>query len=358
MANFATQGALALLLCFGAARADATTFSVVYTFRSSGDAVHPSTLSFSDGTFYGTSFNGGTNGVGTVFGVTLAGAETLLDSLSPGTGYLPDGGVMAFKGALYGLGAGAGSSAKCGSVFRINSHGLHKLYAFKGGTDGCNPTGSLVEIGGRFYGVTQYGGSGASGTVFAVTPKGIESVVHSFGPGGGQYPVVGSLVRFGRTLFGVTFSPKGASGTVYQVTTSGVEGVIANDIGAAATGVVKIGGNLYGLSQENTFGTVYRVAADGTVAVIHEFRGTYGFIPTDLINVGGVLYGTTAEGGAYGQGMVFQVRQAGKFTTLYSFQGGTDGSSPVALVNVNGTVYGLTGDGGTGGNGTIFKIVP
>ncbi len=60
-----------------------------------------------------------------MFGVSLAGTETLLDSLSPGTGYWPNGGVIAFKGALYGLGAGASSSAKCGSVFRINSHGLH-----------------------------------------------------------------------------------------------------------------------------------------------------------------------------------------------------------------------------------------
>ncbi len=222
--------------------------------------------------------------------------------------------------------------------------------------DGCTPVGSLVEVGGRLYGVTQCGGSGAFGTVFAVTPQGAENVVYSFGQSVGQNPAAG-LINFGRTLFGTTSLGIGAAGTVFQVTTSGAESVTAQILGSPNGGVVKVGGKLYGLSYATLYGTIYRVDADGTVSVIHNFHGGDGSYPTSLINVGGVLYGTTAEGGAYGGGTLFEIRQAGKFVTLYSFRESNGGVWPRGLVNVNGTLYGVTTLGGAGGNGTIFKII-
>jgi uncharacterized repeat protein (TIGR03803 family) len=84
-----------------------------------------------------------------------------------------------------------------------------------------------------------------------------------------------------------------------------------------------------------------------------------------------VLYGTTWGGGATncGCGTVFAVTPSGSETVLHRFEGGKDGAFPSAgLINVGGILYGTTyaGGGGNcpasrsfpGGCGTIFSIAP
>jgi uncharacterized repeat protein (TIGR03803 family) len=84
----------------------------------------------------------------------------------------------------------------------------------------------------------------------------------------------------------------------------------------------------------------------------------------DLIDVNGVLYGTTSDGGQFGLGTVFSVTASGVETVLHSFQGGSDGNGPIAgLAYANGVLYGTTFQGGgTGcggpGCGTIFAVTP
>jgi uncharacterized repeat protein (TIGR03803 family) len=81
----------------------------------------------------------------------------------------------------------------------------------------------------------------------------------------------------------------------------------------------------------------------------------------------GNLYGTTALGGAYGPGEVFELsfsNGAWQKTVLHSFGNGTDGSEPVgALVfDASGNLYGVTALGGTGacsgGCGTVYELTP
>jgi uncharacterized repeat protein (TIGR03803 family) len=79
-----------------------------------------------------------------------------------------------------------------------------------------------------------------------------------------------------------------------------------------------------------------------------------------LIDVRGLLYGTTYKGGSYGDGTVFSVSTAGDENVLYSFQGGKDGANPSAsLVAVKGILYGTTEYGGLTAdpsNGTVFRV--
>src|ERR1039457_5994156 len=77
----------------------------------------------------------------------------------------------------------------------------------------------------------------------------------------------------------------------------------------------------------------------------------------------GDLYGTTLFSGTNGQGMVFKITQGGTLTTLYSFcsqTNCTDGANPDAgLVQAaNGDLYGTTAGGGAYGGGTVFEITP
>ncbi|MFY9739997.1 MAG: choice-of-anchor tandem repeat GloVer-containing protein [Candidatus Cybelea sp.] len=82
-----------------------------------------------------------------------------------------------------------------------------------------------------------------------------------------------------------------------------------------------------------------------------------------LVNINGTLYGTTAYGGANGDGTVFSITPSGTETVLYSFKGGLgDGEYPFASpISIKGTLYGTTSQGGancspSGGCGTVFSI--
>jgi uncharacterized repeat protein (TIGR03803 family) len=97
----------------------------------------------------------------------------------------------------------------------------------------------------------------------------------------------------------------------------------------------------------------------GAESVVYRFQGgTDGFTPQgDLLDVKGVLYGTTAEGGTSNYyGTVFKVSTSGTERVLYSFQG-TDGAQPkTSLIDVKNALYGTTYGGGATNSGTVFEI--
>src|SRR5208337_600403 len=71
------------------------------------------------------------------------------------------------------------------------------------------------------------------------------------------------------------------------------------------------------------------------------------------------FYGTTHYGGAYGYGTVFEITSAGAEKVLYSFGGQAgDGAYPVAglVFDKKGNLYGTTADGGAYGYGTVFEV--
>jgi uncharacterized repeat protein (TIGR03803 family) len=112
---------------------------------------------------------------------------------------------------------------------------------------------------------------------------------------------------------------------------------------------------------------VFKVTPKGKETVRYSFTGgADGFAPyfvTLVFGKKGVLYGTTVGGGAYGDGTVFQVTPSGIETVLYSFAGSQylDGASPFAgvLLETNtGTLYGTTAKGGAYGYGTVFEVTP
>jgi uncharacterized repeat protein (TIGR03803 family) len=85
-----------------------------------------------------------------------------------------------------------------------------------------------------------------------------------------------------------------------------------------------------------------------------------------IVGPGGKFYGTTVNGGVYGEGTIFEITPGGQLTTLYNFcsqPGCTDGENPVALfVGTDGNFYGTTVYGGNSrninGDGTVFKMTP
>jgi len=99
--------------------------NVLYSFGSNNDGQYPyGGLVFgSKGTIYGTTENGGTAGLGTVFQLTPSGnnyTESVIYNFLGGTndGQFPEGGLVIVKGALYGMTYGGGTKND-GTVFEL-----------------------------------------------------------------------------------------------------------------------------------------------------------------------------------------------------------------------------------------------
>ncbi len=147
------------------------------SFSDPGSPVFPACalVQASDGNFYGTTQYGGTNGLGSVFQITVTGSLNTLYSFSGYDGSVPQAGlVQGSDGFLYGTTTAGGSGSAgvdgVGTVFKITTNGvLTTLYSF-GGNDGAVPEAGLVlGSDGSFYGTTFGGGQGGAGTVFRLT---------------------------------------------------------------------------------------------------------------------------------------------------------------------------------------------
>lgn len=236
----------------------------------------------------------------------------------------------------------------------INAHetSFDVLYTFcsqPGCTDGGSPQAGLItDSEGNIYGTTAGGGSGSGssdcatlgcGTIFKLTSGGNESVLYSFCSNSqctdGETPSSG-LIRDG-------------AGNVFGTTTFG-------------------GKYLYG--------TVFKVRADNTEQVLHDFPrpgGPDGFQPfVGLTAVKDLRYGITPYGGGgagcggEGCGAIFEIEKAAQERVLYAFAGGSDGGFPQGglIADRAGNLYGMTDAGGNPGCldnqgcGTVFRMAP
>ncbi len=305
--------------------------------------------------------------------------EQVLHSFTGGTdGAYPEAGLVRdAAGNLYGTTAHGGAYGY-GTVFRVSASGTETvLHSFTyNGTDGVDPEAGLVrDTAGNLYGTTAQGGAYTYGTVFEVSASGTETVLHSFtGGADGASPYAGLVRDAAGNLYGTTVSGGAYNyGTVFEVSASGTETVLHSFTGGTdgrnpGAGLVRdAAGNLYGTTAYGgsySNGTVFEVSASGTETVLHSFTGgTDGAYPGEggpglVRDAAGNLYGTTGEGGAYNYGTVFEVSASGAETVLYSFTGGAYGEYPAAglVRDAAGNLYGTTVDSGIGAFGTVFEV--
>lgn len=363
-------------------------YGVIYSFKGAPSGASPyAPLIFEDGKLYGTTNVGGAHFNGTAFAISPVGTKTWLYSFKGGeNGANPSAGLVDVKGTLYGTTASGGAHSD-GAVFSISrSRKEAVLHSFGGGTDGQHPYAGLVDVNGTLYGTTASGGAGYEGAVFAISPAGKENVLHSFGAAGDGALPEASLTDVNGVLYGTTLNggknckSNGGCGTVFEITTSGKEKVLYSFAGRSDgeypfAGLVNVGGLLYGTTEDGGgsgcgysqgCGTVFKISRSGRESVIYSFKGgSDGEYPVaSLMEVKGVLYGTTEFGGTYDAGTVFAVSSLGKESVLHIFGGSGDGAGPLAgLINVSGTLYGTTESGGANGCygsgcGTIFSLSP
>ena len=369
----------------------AQTFTTLFKFDGTDGGQPQATLvQATNGALYGTTSAGGASNVGTVFKITPGGRLTTLHSFCSQTnctdGVAPNGLVQATAGDLYGTTSRGGVNGY-GTVFKITPSGtLTTLYSFCSQgvypycTDGDQPSAGLVQAAnGDLYGTTGFGGAAAYGTVFKITPGGTLTTLHSFYGGTDGHEPAGLVQAASRDLYGTTLlGGADRTGTVFKITPTGALTTLysfcsqngCTDGFSPNAGLVQAtNGDFYGTTADggaNGEGTVFKITPSGTLTTLYSFCSSTNcregsFPEAGLVQAtDGDLYGTT-HGSANNNGTVFKITPSGTLTTLYSFcsqSGCTDGQYPQAglVQDTNGDFYGTTTGGGTGGNGTVFRL--
>jgi uncharacterized repeat protein (TIGR03803 family) len=349
----------------------------LYSFTGGNDGANPyaGLARGSDRSFYGTTYSGGTNHVGTVFKITTNGMLSSLYSFTTNGGAHPVAGLaQGSDGNFYGT-TYYGGTSNCGTVFKITTNGaLTSLYSFTGGNDGANPYAGLARgSDGNFYGTTYAGGANNCGTVFKISSAGVLTSLYSFTGGvDGANPRAGPAQGDDGNFYGTT-TYGGTSyyyGTVFKITSNGMLTSLysfdgGNDGAEPLAGLVQgSDNNFYGTTLgggTNGSGTVFKITTNGALTSLYSFTGgNDGANPQAGLVQGsnGNFYGTTANRWSNGLGTLFKISSSGVLTSLYSFAGGNDGGAPMAglLQGSDGSFYGTTLGGGSSGAGTVFRL--
>ncbi len=330
-----------------------------------------------DGNFYGTTYYGGMNGIpgyGTVFRISPGGAFSNLFSFDNTNGANPYARLaLGTNGNFYGTTEQGGTNGGYGTVFEITPAGaLTTLFSFNN-TDGAEPEATLIlGADANFYGTTQVGGTnGGYGTVFRISPAGSFSNLLSFDNTNGAYPYARLALGTNGNFYGTTTmgGTNGGYGTVFEMTPAGSLTTLysfANTDGAYPYAGLTLAadGNFYGATTAagaSNNGTLFQITPAGSLASVCFFNGINGASPYgSLIQCAdGNFYGTTQVGGTNGNfGTVFKWGPVGGLTSLTSFDYFTNGAYPLAGLaqGTDGNFYGTTHEGAATGKGAVFRL--
>jgi uncharacterized repeat protein (TIGR03803 family) len=264
--KFQTNGALTTLFSFSFARGS---FPIAGLIQDSAS------------NFYGTTALGGTNGGGgTVFEFTTNGEFDPLVSFdfSGGGGNSPYAGLLketngSFFGSTY-----QGGTNGYGSIYELGTNGtLTTLVSFNN-TNGANPYAKLVTgWDGDLYGTTYQGGDYGYGTIFKIDGHGKLTTLVSFDNTNGAAPQAPLYEALDGNLYGTTSSggnlggqPVG-HGTLFELATNGTftplivfngtngdspQGELTQDANGTFYGTTAYGGDY-------NFGTIFRFSIAG-----------------------------------------------------------------------------------------------
>ena len=301
----------------GASAYTLTTLRHFCTLRSCTDGQYPQSSLIADaaGALYGTTYQGGEFGYGTIYQLAR----------NPKTGKF---------------------------VYRV----LYSFCSQAGCSDGAYPTGPLIiDTAGNLYGTTNQGGISNKGVAFELAINSAKripafKVLHAFGSQSGD-----------------GFAPYG--GLTYLGAASGIPYDGASPLfGATADGGANAGGTAFELTNDggSWSETIIYNFCSKVVGVCRDGRNPSGGL---IVDGSGELFGTAQFGGQYGHGIIFKLEQdAGSWTetVLHSFcaeANCTDGQYPSSTLVMDGAgnLFGTSPYGGTANGGCcgfIYKLVP
>jgi uncharacterized repeat protein (TIGR03803 family) len=407
-----------------------TTFSTLYHFEAPTATTFTSPLGSQpdttpavgpDGAIYGMTTVGGQYGNGVIYRFdrethryTVLHTFSALDAngdnadgADPGNGLTPGP-----NGVLYGMAQSGGANGN-GTIFSITSTGefnlLHTFSALDANghnADGVSPLRNIIiSNDGNLYGTTRSGGPNTClfthgcGVAWTMDDKGNFTVIHSYTADEGH---AASLTQgfdgylYGCAVWPATSLPPGPlpSGILYRMTPWGTDfRVLYTFSQTDANGENTDGADCYEPLVEarpgvfyagayhggtNGNGVIFRYSLwnPGVVEVLHDFSALNssgqnwdGAGPDGPLALGphGILYSNAEAGGANGNGVLFALRQDGRYEVLHAFSAtnattgaNADGANSddglvldgdkligIAIYGGNGSPAGYNNSGGT-----------
>ena len=358
---------------------DGTGYAVKYNFVTDFPGSSPqNTLTLANGKLYGVTYGGGANDLGVLFEYDpVANTYTRKFNFSSTDGTNPQSGLLLASNALlYGMTKSGGANG-FGVLFEYDpvNDVFTKTIDFTSGT-GTNPVGNLMQAAnGKLYGMTSAGGANGGGTLFeyAITGTGTPNKMFDFSAGSSPF---GDLVEASDgNLYGMTqFGGANSVGVLFKYTPGLTSIVIKIDFattnGAYPYGslILAANGKLYGMTSfggTNGQGILfdYNVSTGILTKQIDFNNSTNGAAPLSKLfqASNGFLYGTTFNGGATNEGILFEYHIVGNILSkVVDFSATSVGANPNTSViqAADGLLYGITPSGGPAGNGTLFSYNP
>lgn len=303
--------------------------------------------------------------------VADAALTKLHDFVSGSDGEYPQSGLALDGNTLYGTTLGGANSSGNIWSYDTGSNSYTALYDFSPASDGAGPIGSIAFNSGTIYGATTFGGANSAGTIWSYdTGTTTFNNLHDFISGTDGYGPGGGATLSGSTLFGTTtFGGANSDGTIWSYDTGTSTFNKLHDFSGATDGhyviggVVVGGGVIYGTTFQggaNDEGTIWSYdTGTSTFTKLHDFSFiSSGYNPrSSTLLVGNKLYGA-ALGGVNGTGTIWSYDLGtSTFNKLYDFDTSNDGLYPVGdLAWDSGTMYGVTFQGGQYGWGTAWSF--
>jgi hypothetical protein len=215
------------------------------------------------------------------------------------------------------------------------------LHVFKKAADGVLPiAGVRANSAGELFGTTAFGGADNFGSIFMLKSSDAgktwsESIIFSFTGNDGRLPGSAIFINHEGELVGTT-----------------VRGGTANQ------------GTLFSLNRLVNASEIWKedVLANFTGSGTGDGSGPLGDL---LFQADGTMLGTTAGGGAFNHGSIFQAVRSANGTAvtekvLFSFNGNLEGGAPhdSIVTDGNGRLFGTATGGGQSNDGLVFQFTP
>lgn len=229
-------------------------FAILHSFNGQdGENPEGALVVGADGALYGTTLQGGSGNRGTIYKITTTGTFSSIYSFpslgnfnsagqaTNATGANPRAGLLlAADGNFYGT-AYQGGTAGFGSVFRMTPAGAVSLvHAFAGPSFGAAfpLAGVSQDAAGNLYGTTEFGGYINQGTAWRIDTNGQFSVLHSFlGSLVDGYKPYARLLPLDGLLYGVSFADTTAGiGAIFKLD-PGTAGVLPVELSVSTTAI-------------------------------------------------------------------------------------------------------------------------
>ncbi|MET0391294.1 MAG: choice-of-anchor tandem repeat GloVer-containing protein [Polyangiales bacterium] len=315
----------------------------LFEFRAPNGAEPISLVRASDGNYYGTTNKGGEYGRGAVFSINARGQIKHVYSFSGGEGGSePSSLTVGPDGHLYGLVSivSQDNTVYEQGVFRVTLAGRYRLL-YRGPVYFAR----LIFAHGSLYAPS------SDASIYRVRTNGQLAVLYTFSATWANQLIPGETNQlYGTTLDGGVFKlgTNGAYVSLGQLAppSEDAPSESATSLARSSDGV------LYVAAEQGSRATVYKLAADFPFGPFVSLEST----ASSLVAArNGVVYGTTYRGGNAEQGSVFRIAADGTVANWYAFSGGSDGASADNLVLSDDGLVGTTRYGGAG-FGTVFRL--